>query len=85
VNSTSSVDIAIQNNASNATSGGTIRVPAVDGIATFSALTVNNVGSYTLTATSSVFATLGGAKGDNGSPAKIERGTPEISFFSRSW
>lgn len=51
--SNAAVTIALGNNPSNATLGGTLTVNAVNGVATFNDLTLNNVGSgYTLVASS---------------------------------
>ena len=48
------VTLALANNPSNGALAGTLTVPAVDGVAIFSGLTINDVGNgYTLQATSS--------------------------------
>jgi hypothetical protein len=56
-NNTSSVTLSIANNAGNGTLSGTATVNAVNGLATFSGLGINNVGEgYTLSATSTGLA-----------------------------
>ena len=69
---TNSITIAIGNNPSSGTLGGTVTVAAVSGVATFSTLNINHSGiGYTLGATASALTgTTSGAFNVRGEPQR---------------
>ena len=69
-----SVTIALANNPGGGTLGGTLTVAAVNGVATFSGLTLNNLGTgYTLKVTASGLSSASTAAITVANPPQIQR------------